>query len=498
MTGTDAIDVTNLQGLALSGYDRWPHAHYRLLRIVDVAAARRWLAGEIASITWGSRDKEAAKAAPACRNVALSYNAVRLLQPAMLPAAFPLAFRDGMTHPVRSRLLGDLPGSRSDPADWKWGGLGNGVDVVQLLFARTPEDAVMLCRAASAATQGALVDVVDPTKLCLDHVVEEHFGFADGKSQPAYRGVQAQASGPMHWLEPGELLMGRPDGDARRADGIEVDPAADPNGLLDRAPSGNADLGTDGTWLVMRQLRQDVEGFWAMVDRLAAATPYDRDYVAAKIVGRWQCGAPLKPGSSVPGPSKANDFLFDAEGDAMGHGCPFGSHIRRANPRDSGFAPWAGAPGSPTALHHANRRRLLRRGRLFGPRYKDDPDAERGLMFIALCADIERQFEFVQHGWLLNPEFAGLAGETDPLLDTGNGRHTLQEAPFARRLSGVEAHVWAEGGGYFFLPSRKALRFLAQPPAPPMGTDVAQPTAEPAPAPAVATKTLATTADPAT
>ena len=44
--------------------------------------------------------------------------------------------------------------------------------------------------------------------------------------------------------------------------------------------------------------------------------------------------------------------------------------------------------------------------------------ADRGLLFICLNTDIERQFEFVQHTWLQNGYFAGLRGEVDPLVAT--------------------------------------------------------------------------------
>jgi len=45
-----------------------------------------------------------------------------------------------------------------------------------------------------------------------------------------------------------------------------------------------------------------------------------------------------------------------------------------------------------------------------------DDGADRGLHFICLNSDIERQFEFVQQTWINNPVFAGLDGEVDPLV----------------------------------------------------------------------------------
>ena len=44
------------------------------------------------------------------------------------------------------------------------------------------------------------------------------------------------------------------------------------------------------------------------------------------------------------------------------------------------------------------------------------PSADTGLHFICLVANIKRQFEFVQSAWLMGSKFAGLTGESDPLL----------------------------------------------------------------------------------
>ena len=56
---------------------------------------------------------------------------------------------------------------------------------------------------------------------------------------------------------------------------------------------------------------------------------------------------------------------------------------------------------------------------------------------------------------------AGLGDEASPLVGLRPTALTLSGDPVAQRLEGVEPHVWTEGGGYFFLPSRRALRFLA-------------------------------------
>jgi len=118
-------------------------------------------------------------------------------------------------------------------------------------------------------------------------------------------------------------------------------------------------------------------------------------------------------------------------------------------------------------LKSANRHRILRRGRSYGDRL-DDPfvedETERGLHFICLNGDIERQFEFVQQTWVNNTAFAGLQGETDPLVgnqDNTGGRFTVQDDPLRSRVHNLRSFVTVKGGAYFFLPGLKALRYLA-------------------------------------
>ena len=104
-----------------------------------------------------------------------------------------------------------------------------------------------------------------------------------------------------------------------------------------------------------------------------------------------------------------NDFLFGVE-DPEALRCPFGAHIRRANPRDSLM------PGSMDQVSISNRHRIYRVGRLYEPEQGRDP----GLLFMCLNGDIERQFEFIQQTWLVSPAFHGLVGEQDPLTSNGD------------------------------------------------------------------------------
>jgi len=122
--------------------------------------------------------------------------------------------------------------------------------------------------------------------------------------------------------------------------------------------------------------------------------------------------------------------------------------------------------------------RILRRGREYGSELLPEEalqeappnESARGLHFICLNANISRQFEFLQNAWITNTKFAGVSGESDPLL--GN-REPIPGCPVTdnftipgdgmprRRVSGLPQFVVVRGGAYFFLPSLRALRYFA-------------------------------------
>src|SRR5262249_26830075 len=122
------------------------------------------------------------------------------------------------------------------------------------------------------------------------------------------------------------------------------------------------DIRRHGTYLVFRQLEQDVDGFNTFLSQVANRIGENEEWVAARLLGRWRNGDPLvvtesnaqpadaaRPDSKVAdadGPDAAgeepcerdkaskNDFLYYYK-DRSGLMCPIGAHIRRANPRDS-------------------------------------------------------------------------------------------------------------------------------------------------------------------
>ncbi len=105
----------------------------------------------------------------------------------------------------------------------------------------------------------------------------------------------------------------------------------------------------------------------------------------------------------------------------------------------------------------------------YGPRATDkfnDDHESRGLFFICINADIERQFEFVQQTWINNTVFGGLYCEVDPITHIGHDKLllTLPTDPLRRQVNRLEKQkpfVKVRGGGYFFLPGIRALKYLA-------------------------------------
>jgi Dyp-type peroxidase family len=456
------LEYRNIQGLIISAYGHLPCATYLLLRVVDGAAARGWLARTVEEITTAERKQERASV-----NIAFTREGLERLElDAKTIKSFSRAFFEGMATAHRSRILGDA--KENEPAHWEWGGSDpkKAVDILLMLFAidETELDSMLARQRASFFENG----IVELLALAAGRQPDnrEHFGFADGMGQPAIENTPAaKNAGARNLIKPGEILMGHINTYEKPAEGPVVQAGRDPQGLL---PDG--DLGHSGTYLVFRQLAQNVPALYKFLDDATRTPSGELDSeasirLAAKFVGRWPGGAPLvlSPDKDDPSLADADDFgYFDR--DPHGFACPIGSHIRRANPRDSL------GPDTTKALASANRHRILRRGRAYGPRLKDprvDDGVNRGLHFICLNSDIERQFEFVQQTWINNPVFGGLNGEVDPLvgyqdkLDKGDAKMTVPADPVRTRVHDIPPFVTVKGGAYFFLPSIRALRYLA-------------------------------------
>ena len=424
-------------------------------------------------------------------------------------ATFSTPFIEGMHEENRQRRLGD---HREAGLTIAGGALWSGnapyrdpagrnaaapptritVHAVLFLYARTDQALEAEIERARGVLQAENVRVAHNLRLSLredarKQVKREHFGFADGISQPmpfgdtimTIPGPRVEEELKWHGIAAGEIFLGHQNAHEELAPGPLVKDSPEAKALpKDDSPEGFRNLGLDGSYMVVRQLKQDVAEFWNSLERAAQAIGdpgIDAQWLAERIVGRTCDGAPLAPRGSLPNDADgqpANLFGF-AEKDIDGLGCPLGSHTRRGNPRDSlpsrDGSETRGKDAS-TLLVAANNHRILRRGRKYGPDIADprvDDGQDRGLLFICLNSDIARHFEFIQQTWMLNRSFATLSGESDPLLGP-KGPFTIPQEPVRRRPQ-VEAYVKFVGGEYFFVPSIPALDYLsllAAPPAP--------------------------------
>lgn len=478
--GTDAA----VQGLVVSGFGHLPAAQALFMR--QTAPGGDWLAtlNQVAPIT------DATGRAPRASSVALTSAALALMGvDVAILSRFDLPFQQGMHAPERRRRLGDADPRTIAEGGVRWSGsqclpvAANEVHALLLLYG-SDADAV-------TAWADEVVAALDPQLVCVhrlsldlhqdEHgISREHFGFADGLSQPIPHGAaivgrdgQATAKDQWHGIESGDILLGHLNayGDPAPGPYFPDGNVARDAGLLDgNAPPGFLDLGLNGSYLVVRELQQDVAGFWQDMDRCAAAgrtADPSAAYVTAEWIAERVIGRTLVRGDLVQPPEARDDGVAGRAGNATGflatdphgYGCPMGAHVRRANPRDG----LAGAPEfGPTVLEAANNHRLLRRGRKFGAKAVDPRNADddkRGLLFMCLNTDIARQFEFVQQTWLLNPNFATLRDQVDPLIGPV-GPFTIPQTPLRRQID-VRTYVRLAGGEYFFLPSLPALRFLA-------------------------------------
>ena len=284
---------------------------------------------------------------------------------------FSNEFVAGMTTPHRSRILGDL--GENAPEHWEWGGPATPqIDVALLLYAR--DDAGLRAarggadRAGSAA--GGLALCAGSGRRDLDGF--EPFGFRDGISQPLVEGLGKTGAARATRCAPASSCSATANEYGLYTTDRCSTPRADPGRILPPTPegSGRADLGRNGSYLVFRQLQQDVPGFWRFVDEATAprdgsSDPDARLRLAAKMVGRWPSGAPLVLAPDADDPSLADGerLRLPRADDPRGARCPVGSHIRRAQPARL---------ARPAARHRTTRGRstaatgILRRGREYG------------------------------------------------------------------------------------------------------------------------------------
>lgn len=461
------VNRKDIQGLIASGYDHLNYARFVFLEIINREGARNWLA-KIVDLVTNAEYPETSKP-KTCLNVALSWEGLKQLGVSHLTQDFPHEFIGGMNRRDADAILGDSGDSRAE--NWDYGGdTGRPLHVLVLLYGDSVEKLESLFRATcgrAALNHGLeIVTVQDSFRKRGDS--SEPFGFRDSISQPPVRGLVGRRNQTEYPINTGEFVLGYENELGLLTRIPSIDNWEDPRGYLHdhpKYPGKCRGFGVNGTYLVFRKLNQKVDEFWAFIHRTSrdsngAVDRNKSELLAAKMVGRWRSGSPLVLSPETPGHDARNDFLFMSK-DPDGRVCPIGSHIRRANPRDSLDMP------PSKSIQISRRHRIIRRGRKFCMLAKgssaDEPKYDQGIFFIALNADLRRQFEFIQQLWINNPTFNDLDNEKDPIVgDNGNdGEFTIQANPVNHHIRGLQRFVTVGGGGYFFLPGIRALKFLS-------------------------------------
>lgn len=406
-------------------------------------------------------------------------------------SGFDSSFQMGMRADAVS--LGDPIGQDSKPVDWTFEtSEDNRVDV--LLIAghseREPLEQAVMRWLSMLAPHWTAVLVEYGRRRPGD---KEFFGFNDGISQPAMRGltpggefvsrrvIAAEDPRSEIFARPGQLLIW-------------------PGSFLFGYPRQTSILNQPGTpapppvpwmrngsYLVFRRLLQNVRAFREAVSKMQQhlieqGENVSEGWVAAHLVGRWPDGTPLtaSPDNADPDISgdqnRINNFRFFASlsptplagggdspetipavpADPLGFACPSVSHIRQVNPRDG---------ISEIGQEHHPGKLMLRRGIAFGPDEEEVADAERGLLFLSYQTSIVEQFKFVQANWA-NATVRPTGSGADPIIGQNgtleNDRRIQLFAPSRRQRRCPLDGRWvvATGGGYFVTPSIGGLRHL--------------------------------------
>jgi len=414
-----------------------------------------------------------------------------------LAAAVPsVAFRGGMA--ARAGLLGDDgPGARPlDPLR----------PMPHLLLVVAGNDAPAVSTdadglAARLIARGAkLLGSIQHGNVRASAPGREHFGFADGISQPGIRGVDATG----HPITPRHLPTSDPEHDLFGLPGQHLVwpgefvlgyPGASPDPRLPGPVRPVPDWMHDGSFLVYRRLQQHVHLFRRTMAELAdqlrsrpGFATMTKERLAALLVGRWPSGAPVSRSPQADCPALGtnallnNDFRFDddtpvrqrdigpsprpAGADPLGLVCPVASHIRKVNLRDQA----SDVGGASATLS----RRILRVGVPYGPEVADGEteatEQDRGLLFLSIQASIEDQFEFLQARWINSRVRPRGPGGDDMLVGRNaappdGARRCLVFGDGMVRPTEVvatEPFVTMTGGGYFFVPSLTTLRALLE------------------------------------
>lgn len=357
------------------------------------------------------------------------------------------AFQDGMKQ--RSDLLSD------NPNDWE-NEFQNQIDI--LIIVGNSDEATAINRTDNLISQ--LNTNFDIIKVQKGQVLKnengvgiEHFGYADGISQPIF--FENEVNEQNHhsfWKDEAKLKLAL---------------------VKDK---GGKFQDSFGSYLVFRKLEQNVKAFKAVEKNLPKVkhvnnnglVKINEELAGAMIVGRFEDGTEVVNSSvkkDIKNPLELkNDFDYSFDKNASK--CPFHSHIRITNPRAD--------IGNTGIDSFVKKKRIVRRGIPFNEigriGTEGEPENGVGLLFMCYQSDIEAQFEFIQHEWVNLGNFAGRIVGQDGLIGQGQNdfqkqlpeqwdvNGNLNNCDFSNPKSGF---VTMKGGEYFYTPSISFLKSLS-------------------------------------
>lgn len=523
------LDLPDIQGGILREYGgSFPIGRYICLRFptggdraADEADARAFLdtlrSWVTSAVRWPSKavhypGEVVAEKPQTTLNIGISFRGLLALGlPTRTLQAFPSEYIDGMEK--RAHILGDTERNGFENWDPVWRENREAVHALVILRAQAPDGVPSpelaaktqalqdLCakhrvaileghdRGGSTPWQDASAIFADLPNGTREPTPKEHFGYTDGISEVAFKeqgadlrvvgGGKLNADGTWDPLATGEFLIGHPD------ESQELPPAPFPVAFM-----------YNGTFMAYRKLHQNVRAFRDYVSATASeyaasmgvGTVEAEETIKAKFVGRWSDGFPLMaaPTYAIWQQKRAEyakalaaavangtteqekariwkvlvDFRF--KDDPEGRCVPLGAHIRRVNTRD--MLDYNGS----SILN--NRRRMLRRGLPYGDSSSPDvtDDSEHGIVFLAYCTSLFRQFEFVQQQWLQYGLDFDAGNDRCPVLGNrvADEQHKYvvpshDETGKTFFCKSMPQFVETRGGEYFFMPSLTALRMMA-------------------------------------
>jgi Dyp-type peroxidase family len=486
---TVTLDLPDIQSFILYPVG-FPYARFSFFSISDSAGGRAFV-GAVADMVSDATLPAFIGGKPVPKpheiSVAFTYGGLAALEvPDHSLRSFPPEFAQGMRARARE-FLADR--GANDPAHWESLWRSDRVHVWTAVQAnemaeleRLQGRVIELARANGVEIIVAQESAALETTPGAGFTSKEHFGYTDGIGDPDIAG-----SG---WPR----IRGRGKWDEKQNDWVPLAAGEfvlgyrDEAGELPRAPLPIG-LSRNGSFMVYRKLHQNVAAFRAFIRDEGDKFSGGSEYLAAKLMGRWRNGTPLLAAPDAPtagaplpevAPSELTNFRYS--NDPEGARCPMGAHVRRANPRDS------------LGFHGVlvDQRRIVRRGMPYGAwipestpldevaildRVDDDHPSQHGVIFMAVNASIERQFEFVQREWMNYGNDFRQGNDRDPITGTRDtpGRMVIQGSVETRSVNGrvtttvrpphvcrgLEQFAVTRGGAYFFLPSLTALRLIA-------------------------------------